>query len=75
MTTKEIEKDITHMDIKATDYAEPLLNLSRGSKKIHELFQKRNPLQAVYTIDYMICELILLKNWAKLQAKTANEIY
>lgn len=56
------------MEIKATDYAQPLLNLSTGSKKIHDLFQKRKNLEAVNTIDDMICELILLKNWAKHQA-------
>lgn len=65
------------MEIKATDYAQPLLNISTGSRKIHELFQKRKNLDAVKTIDDMICELILLKNWARSQAvlQVKNEIY
>lgn len=70
----EIEKDITHMVVKATDYAEPILKLNSGSKKIHTLFQKRQNVEAISTIDDMICELILLKNWAKLQANANQSI-
>jgi hypothetical protein len=62
------------MDVKAEDYAEPILKINSGSKKIHELFQKRNSLQAIITIDDMICELILLKNWAKFQSNANKSI-
>lgn len=62
------------MDVKANDYAEPLLNISTGSRKIHDLFQKRRNLEAVSTIDDMICELILLKNWAKHQSHANKSI-
>lgn len=65
------------MDVKATDYAEPLLKLSSNHRKLHELFQKHQENKTVSIIDDMICELILLKNWAKSQSnqKAAHEIY
>ena len=69
-----IERDINHMVVKATDYAEPILKLNSGSRKLHELFQKSQPEKAVPVIDDIICELILLKNWAKLQANANHFI-
>jgi hypothetical protein len=62
------------MDVKARDYAEPILKLNSATKKIHESFQKNMPLQAVPAIDDLICELILLKNLAKFQANANKSI-